>query len=263
MPKIMSFEPFCDVYLGVNIPRYTFGIIYRLISPSGKSYIGQTKREEKRKNHYRSLNCKDQPKIYLALLKYGYDKFKFDIIDSAENQKELNDKEKFYIKFFDTVVRGYNCQLGGYSQKFTPEICKKISETKKLRTKQSNYVHNWTGKHHSEETKKKLSKFHKGKKGIPHTQEFKDKMSERLKGKGNHFFEVPFFKGRKHSNESRKKISKGRARTWKLIDPDGNIIVIKNLKQFCKERGLNNSLLVAVSRGKRKSHMGWKAIKLT
>lgn len=61
------------------------------------------------------------------------------------------------------------------------------------------------GKHHSEETKKKLSEAHKGivagMSGKHHSKESKKKMSEALKGK------VPWIKGKKHSKEALKKMS--------------------------------------------------------
>ena len=83
-----------------------------------------------------------------------------------------------------------------------------------------------------------------------------------MKGPGNHFFGVPFFLGKKHNEKTKEKISEANSGVYKLTDPTGIEIIIKNLKQFCKKYNLNNSLLVAVSKGKRKTHKGWKAVKI-
>ena len=45
--------------------------IYKITSPSGKIYIGQSKDIEKRFKAYKNLKCKGQPYIYRSLLKYG------------------------------------------------------------------------------------------------------------------------------------------------------------------------------------------------
>ena len=45
--------------------------IYKLTSPSGKCYIGQSINLDKRLNMYRLLHCKAQTHLYRALLKYG------------------------------------------------------------------------------------------------------------------------------------------------------------------------------------------------
>ena len=45
--------------------------IYRLISPKGKSYIGQSVNLEKRILAYARHDCTFQTKIYNAICKYG------------------------------------------------------------------------------------------------------------------------------------------------------------------------------------------------
>lgn len=50
-----------------------------------------------------------------AIRKYGIDNFDKEIIDTANNIEELNKKEEFYIKQFDSTNReiGYNIKYGG------------------------------------------------------------------------------------------------------------------------------------------------------
>ena len=51
-------------------------------------------------------------KIYQAMRKYGFDNFEFTTIEECMNE-ELEDREKYYIKLFNTTIDGYNEALGG------------------------------------------------------------------------------------------------------------------------------------------------------
>lgn len=238
-----------------------FGAIYAIISPDNKYYIGQTTKSlRERWKYYKSLNCKGQIKLYRAFKKHGVDNFTFKVIEYCHNQVHLDNREKYLIEKYNAIKDGYNIQLGGYKLKFTPKIRKKISDTKKERNK--GRVHNWQGKHHSEESKKKMSWVRTGRKTKPHTEEWKKKMSERVSGVNNPFFGIPFFLGQKHSEETKDKIAKKNSRLYKLTDPDNNIWIVNNLKNFCRNNNLNNSLLVATSMGRRKTHQGWRAKKM-
>lgn len=73
-------------------------------------------------------------------------------------------------------------------------------------------------RHHSAETRRKLSESMKGKlKGITLSEETRIKMSEAQKGHN------PWFKGKNHSEETRRKMSKShegilKNKTWKVIN---------------------------------------------
>ncbi len=54
--------------------------IYKITSPSGKVYIGQTWNFNTRLRKYKSLHCSKQPKIYNSLRKYGVFSHTFEII---------------------------------------------------------------------------------------------------------------------------------------------------------------------------------------
>ena len=86
--------------------------IYSLMSPSGKRYIGKSVNIKNRFDKYKTLNCKGQPKLYNALVKYNYDSFLIQILIECDKQ-ELNEYEKLYILTYDTVNNGYNCSAGG------------------------------------------------------------------------------------------------------------------------------------------------------
>jgi len=108
------------------------------------------------------------------------------------------------------------------------------------------------GKTHTDETKKKISNSHLGKKKRPMKEETKNKISNTLKGRS------PHNKGKiLHINKRLK-----RGNYWKIIDPDGNELVIKNLNLFCQTHGLTQSGMYYVSKGICSHHKGYKCYKL-
>ena len=60
-------------------------IIYKITSPKGKIYIGQTWNFSERIYFYRTLKCKGQVKVYNSLKKYGYKSHKIEIICELPN----------------------------------------------------------------------------------------------------------------------------------------------------------------------------------
>lgn len=89
------------------------GLIYKLTSPDGKSYIGQTIQSFRKrmnghmygKGYCRALKC--------AMNEYGFDSFKKEIIWEGENEL-ISGKEKYFIEHFNTMdPNGYNLSSGG------------------------------------------------------------------------------------------------------------------------------------------------------
>lgn len=68
--------------------------------------------------------------------------------------------------------------------------------------------------------------------------------------------------GRSHSEYSKNKMKiKGkrhRVFKWKITDPDNNVIIITNLKEYCRNNGLHNGCMTAVSKNIRKHHKNYK-----
>ena len=84
-----------------------------------KVYIGQSKNIEKRWNRHRTgpfnkNNKAYDTELYRSIRKNGLDKFSFEIIEEC-SVKELNDREKYWIKHYDSFYNGYNYTLGGDS----------------------------------------------------------------------------------------------------------------------------------------------------
>jgi hypothetical protein len=51
--------------------------------------------------------------------------------------------------------------------------------------------------------------------------------------------------------------------TWEVVKPDGTVLIVKNMRQFCIENKLNASAMSALARGKRGTFKGYKCRKLT
>ena len=65
--------------------------IYKITSPSGRVYIGETDNLKRREKVYKNMNCKSQPRIYNSLKKYGWENHKFEVIGNClyEDLKKL------------------------------------------------------------------------------------------------------------------------------------------------------------------------------
>ena len=96
------------------------GIIYKYTSPSGKSYIGQTRDEKTRRARWKqTLQPYAGVKLENARKKYGVDNFQYEVLlrISCESEQDLieilNRKEIEYIQKYDSFLSGYNSNIGG------------------------------------------------------------------------------------------------------------------------------------------------------
>ena len=112
----MPNNKFCDIY-----NKKTIMIIYKSTNKiTQKVYIGQTKHtlDKRIKNHIKESKINSDRPFMLSINKYGIDNFTFEIIDSANNLDELNDKEIYWINFYNSVFpNGYNVTGGGQGKK--------------------------------------------------------------------------------------------------------------------------------------------------
>jgi len=121
--------------------------IYKITSPTGKVYIGQSINIKHRKTHYKNLSCKQQPRIYNSLIKYGFENHEFEIIEECKIE-ELDKKEILHKKYVLKEIgwsRVLFCEL--YDRKGGPKSEKtknKISQALK-------------GRKISKETRRKIS----------------------------------------------------------------------------------------------------------
>lgn len=77
-----------------------------------KIYIGQTNNPKRRFQEHKAKGyaSKGVKILYYAFDKYGLENFSFDIIEETEN---YNEREKYWIKYYDSFENGYNMTLGG------------------------------------------------------------------------------------------------------------------------------------------------------
>jgi group I intron endonuclease len=76
--------------------------IYKITSPSGKVYIGQSINVQKRfKLNYKALNgnIQKQPKLYNSLNKYGWENHHKEIVEKC-NISELNEREIYWKQHY-------------------------------------------------------------------------------------------------------------------------------------------------------------------
>lgn len=118
--------------------------IYKITNiQNNKCYIGQSIRpvEQRFNRHLKdAINNKLDTHFSRAIRKYGPDNFIIEEIDTAENQDELNQKEQYWIRYYDSVKNGYNetdaiekCGGNTYQSKTEEEmliIKEKIRNTK-------------------------------------------------------------------------------------------------------------------------------------
>ena len=82
-----------------------------------KKYIGQSINIEKRWKHHINIAFNSKNKnynnaLYCAFRKYGVDSFKFTIIELCD-KSNLNEREKYWIAFYNSFKNGYNSTNGG------------------------------------------------------------------------------------------------------------------------------------------------------
>lgn len=97
--------------------------IYKITNAiTGDFYIGQTINMHERELAHRR---EPQPKMSEDVEKYGWDAFKFEVIEEC-SREELNDRENYYITELNPT---YNTiKIHGWTH--TPETCEKISQAK-------------------------------------------------------------------------------------------------------------------------------------
>mgnify|MGYP003498005567 CR=1 FL=1 len=80
---------------------------------NGMSYIGQSTNIERRYKEHRTRKCENSL-FHDAITEYGFDNFDFSVVEICDI-KELNNKEVYYIKEYNTLFpNGYNMSEGGH-----------------------------------------------------------------------------------------------------------------------------------------------------
>ena len=184
--------------------------VYKIESPSGRIYIGQSTDIDKRFSYYKKLKCKTQAKLYRSLLKYGVESHSFEVIWLC-SQYELNYFERKFQLKYNSVESGLNLRLTA-----DEERSGYMSDETKLKMKNSS-----------------LNKVPPSRKGKKHTAESKMKMSliqKKLNKDGRMYSEDSRF----FSKERRLKMSISKRK--KVIDTTTGFIYesVKELSELIK-----------------------------
>lgn len=167
-----------------------------------KVYVGQTVDPKTRLVNHRAVaksGARDYP-LYRSIRKHGFDNFQFAILEVCSSEQEADAAEIKWIELFDSrnSKSGYNLAEGGsvargwhHSEEFkrmmsetlTGKIVSEESRALMSAAMQERLAAGWRPSH-SEETKKKMSASHTGKKS-PHSEEWRQHMSNVMKGRGS------------------------------------------------------------------------------
>jgi len=178
-------------------------IIYKATNKiNGKAYIGKTTKtlEKRKKQHIiEAKNCKFH--FHKAIQKWGEVYFDWEVLFIAKNEKELNEKEIFFIKQYDTYKNGYNQTKGGEGQLgWSPsEETRKVWSEQRMGKNQytAGYIHPKSKKLWSEDRKEQEKK-----KTEQRQLAANKKRSEKLKGR------EPWNKGKKMKPPSKEHLEK-------------------------------------------------------
>ena len=191
---------------------------------NGKSYIGMTSREPKKRWNY-GWGYQNNSKMWNDIQNSDWNKdWEHNIIGKFEDKQEALNVEEMFIQLFDSTNEGYNTSTYG----------------------SGNYEK-------TEEQKRKMSESHIG---ITLSEEHRRKISEALSG------EKAYWYGKHLLEEHRKKISQSMGVNGILqFSKDGEFIAeYPSTKEAERHTGCNNCSICNCCKGNRKSAGGfiWK-----
>lgn len=120
------------------------GFIYKITNNvNGKVYIGQTIQTIKERFYQHcATKCSNSVlnmAIHRAIKKYGKSNFTIEVIEEVDKDS-LNDREKFWIEYYNSYNNGYNSTRGGQDSSThckeldTESIIKEYNSGKSLRS---------------------------------------------------------------------------------------------------------------------------------
>lgn len=90
--------------------KYIYKITNQL---NNKCYIGQTTDYKRRFQEHKNLGygVEENKLLYYAIKKYGIENFSFEVIE--DKTSKYNEREKYWIQYYDSFENGYNMTEGG------------------------------------------------------------------------------------------------------------------------------------------------------
>jgi len=91
--------------------------VYRIVNfRTGKVYIGKTKDTKRRKReHFHELELNKHHSKYLqySYNKWGKSAFYFEVLETELSPDVIEDRERYWVAYFDSYSNGYNETFGG------------------------------------------------------------------------------------------------------------------------------------------------------
>jgi len=212
-------------------------IIYLITNKlSGKKYVGQKSKMSNFSDYWGSGMY-----IRNAIKKYGKENFNKTILeDNIPNQKELNERERYWIVFHNTIYpNGYNLSSGGEGMSgfiHSEDTKRKIGIATSIALK---------GKKLSNVTKKKISQKLTG---ITRPESTRKKISKARQGMKFSYEHIENMRlsrlGKKHTEEHRRKIGdKSRGRKLSLdTQRKMSIVATERMKNVELRKQISNTL---------------------
>ena len=221
--------------------------VYKHTSPEGKVYIGITHLKPETRWWY-GYGYKGNHHFWNAIKKYGWDAFTHEILFSGLTQNQAEQIEKDLVKQYNSTDknRGYNVAEGGHV--LSEASRKKISETRKARG-----IKPWSaGKHHTKETREKISRANKGNRNhVVWTEEQKEKVRATKVGEKNPNYGKPM------REETKQRLLAVNEIPVVQICDDGEK-VYRSAKEAGDKTGIANCNITRVCRGQRTTAGGFK-----
>lgn len=176
------------------MPEFT---IYVHTFPNSKKYVGATSQPLNRR--WRGGKGYEGQPVYDAILKYGWDNIKHEILFTGLTKGEAEQKEMELINTLGTnrPKKGYNIENGGSRSnlnEYTKDKLSKAMRGKLEGEKHWNYGNRW-----SDEVKQKMSNSHKG---MKMSEGAKQKLRNRFSGTGNPMHGIKMTKEHKEKLQS-------------------------------------------------------------
>jgi|ERR1700744_599713 len=201
--------------------------IYKVTSPSGRVYIGQSWKIKQRLNRYRRKDCKEQPALYRSLLKYGVDTHAFEVLHelpSDVDQAVLDTYEILYWQaYIDCGVKMLNLKEPGLGGRLFQETKDRIGDFFRGRAK-------------TDRQNELNSLAHRGTKNVNFGKTTHDNQKAAVRDK-NIRSRQPF----------------------RFINPVGEIVYFVGLAEFCRVNKLSVAAMSQVYSGKISNHRGWRS----
>lgn len=116
--------------------------IYKITNNiNGKIYVGQSNNIQRRFLEHKNRGATSRIPVDIAIQKYGKENFSFEVIEECTIE-QLNQKEMYWISYFNSVENGYNCSVGGDQQSIGSNNGRAIlteDEVKIIRTAYNNH----------------------------------------------------------------------------------------------------------------------------